>query len=261
MGPAAKAVRVLGSELASRDKLRYLLRRPMERCRLAGGGVVRLRPGTTDARVFDEIFIERVYARALEAAPWPVRTIADLGANIGLSVVELLRRFPRARAVAVEPDAGNFALLQENLRSAGVSDRCLAMRAFVGASEGCAGLVDSGNGAWGMRMGAPAARGIPVMTLPQIAARAAMEEISLVKCDIEGSERDLFAGLAAWEPLVRCVILELHADLYPIAEFEAALDASTYEWTIQGRVSEDSPISVLGLVRGRARAFSIRRSS
>lgn len=85
----------------------------MERYRLAGGGVVRLRPGTTDAKVFDEIFIERVYARALEAAPCPTRTIADLGANIGLSVIELLRRFPRARAVAVEPDASNVALLKE----------------------------------------------------------------------------------------------------------------------------------------------------
>ncbi len=250
----SKAARVLSSALAPADKFRYLrhafTRRPASHYRLSGGGAITLRPGTTDIKVFDEVFIDRVYAAPLATGPRDVRTIVDLGANIGLSAIALLRAFPEARAVAVEPDPGNFRVLEENLRSSGLSGRCRALHAFAGANPGVAELVDSGNGAWGMRMGPPSPDGIPVMTLAGIARHAGMGAISLLKCDIEGAERHLFTDLAHWDELVRYVVLELHTDLFPVEEFEAALGASTYDWTIHGLISDRSPLSVIGLERG-----------
>lgn len=245
---------MLRSPLAPPDKVRYLrdalFDRPSSSYCLAGGGAVRLRPGTTDRKVFDEVLIDRVYAPALSPLPRGLLTIVDLGANIGLSTIALLREFPLARAVAVEPDPGNFQLLEENLRAAGLEDRCCTIQGFVGAAAGFAELVDSGNGAWGMRMGARTAGGIPVMTLAEIAEVAGMSEVALLKCDIEGAERELFAGIRGWDALVRYVVLELHADLFPAAVFEASLEDSAFEWTIHGLISDRSPLSVLGLERG-----------
>ena len=110
-----------------------------------------LREGPTDRQVFEEVFVERVYVPYLAMTPDPTRGgIVDLGANIGLSAVFLARAFPRAPMVAVEPDAGNFAVLLENLRSCGFASRCTALQAFAGAERGFAELQDSGNGAWGM---------------------------------------------------------------------------------------------------------------
>ena len=57
-------------------------------------------------------------------------TLIDLGANVGLSAVALARCLQADRVVAVEPDASNYALLVENLRSTGLADRCVSVRAF-----------------------------------------------------------------------------------------------------------------------------------
>jgi hypothetical protein len=48
---------------------------------------VALRRDTTDAKAFDEIFIERVYASGLAALPGNLRhiTLIDLGAYTGLA--------------------------------------------------------------------------------------------------------------------------------------------------------------------------------
>ena len=48
-----------------------------------------LRKGTTDFKVFDEIFVERAYAPCVAALPRNLGRVAliDLGANIGLSAL------------------------------------------------------------------------------------------------------------------------------------------------------------------------------
>lgn len=213
-----------------------------------------LRPGTTDRKVFDEVFIDQIYApalRCLEGIRQP--TIVDLGANIGLSTVFFLNALPAATATAVEPDPGNFDLLRENLYRTGVDIRSHAVRAFAGGKAGFAELLDSGNGAWGMRMGPPSAKGTPVMPLAAIARQAGMGRISLLKCDIEGAERELFEDLAGWEDLVEYVVLELHADLFPVHEFLACLAESRYHWTLHGAISENGPLSVVVLERAGPR--------
>jgi len=66
------------------------------------------------------------------------------------SAIALARQLRPNGIVAVEPDPANFALLQQNLRLAGLTERCKAIQAFAGAERGFAELIDSGNGAWGI---------------------------------------------------------------------------------------------------------------
>jgi len=95
--------------------------------------------------------VERVYAPGLAAAP--DNTLIDLGAYTGLSALFVARELAVDEIIAVEPVPENFRLLAENLRTTGLMSRSTAIRAFAGAEHAFAEVRDSGNGAWGMRMG------------------------------------------------------------------------------------------------------------
>jgi FkbM family methyltransferase len=258
---ARKLRRIAASDLVNSDKLRYVLhavgrRSPALRYRLRGGLPVVLRKGTTDSKLFDEIFIEQAYAPCVSALPanlGPV-TLIDLGANIGLSVLYIARELG-ARAlevveiIAVEPDPDNFRLLSENLQRAGLANRSIAVRAFAGAERGFAELHDSGNGAWGMRMGAFSDSGTPVLPLAEIAGVAKTSAPLVLKCDIEGGERQLFLHIRDWDHLIHYIFLELHTEFLSAEELFACLKLSRFQWTVHGAAPADASIALLLLVR------------
>jgi FkbM family methyltransferase len=253
-------VRKLGliarSELAGIDKVRYTLNASgrgagLVTYRLRDGASVALRQGTTDTKVFDEIFVERIYAPCVAGLPANLGplTLIDLGANIGISVLFLSRVLEVADIIAVEPDPDSFRLLSENLRRAGLADRSIALRAFAGADHGFAELLDSGNGACGMRMGALSESGIPVLPLQEIAASMKTSVPTVLKCDIEGGERQLFQHLRDWEHLVRYIILELHTEFLPVAELLVCLRAAHFQWAVHECPPEGASIAMLLLER------------
>src|ERR1700730_13048715 len=151
LGRIARKLRLIAaSDLVTGDKLRYLLNtanRGAGVCtfRLRGGvnrlvTSVALRGGTTDPKVFGEIFVERAYEPCVAALPDHLGrvTLIDLGANIGLSVLFLVRALNVGEVIAVEPDPDNFRQLSENLRRAAVANRATAIRAIAGAEPGFA---------------------------------------------------------------------------------------------------------------------------
>jgi FkbM family methyltransferase len=257
---ARKLWRIAVSDLVNRDKLRYVLNlaaqgTAVSTYRLRGGVSVRLRMGTTDSKVFDEIFLERVYARCLAALPVPLGPVSviDLGANIGLSALFFARELAVNEIIAVEPDPDNFRMLSENLRRTGLADRSTAVRAFAGAGRAFAQLNDSGNGAWGMRMGPISGTGTPVLPLAEIAGIAKTSAPLLLKCDIEGAERQLFRHIHDWGHLIRYIVLELHTEFLPVEEMLTCLAASGFDWTIHGTPPAGASIAVLLLERGERR--------
>jgi len=264
---------IAASDLVTCDKLRYVLnyfgrslpvavrKAPQnhERQRVAsgltyrlqGGVSITLRRGTTDSKVFDEIFVERAYAPCVAGLPANLGPVAliDLGANIGLSVLFLSRALEVAEIIAVEPDPGNFRLLSENLRRTGLAARATAIRAFAGAEPAFAELHDSGNGAWGMRMGPLSNSGIPVLPLAEIAGVAKTGAPIVLKCDIEGGEKQLFLHIRDWEHLIRYILLELHTEFLPVEELLACLRSSNFQWTVHGSLLDEASIALLLLER------------
>jgi len=256
-----KLRRLFRSDLLWRDQAAYLFDEAWDRLtglsgtgvrryRLRGGGAVSLRCGSTDRKVFDEIFLEQIYAPGvalLPAASAPT-ILVDLGANIGLSTVYLARRLNLTAVVAVEPCPENFRMLVENTQT--LAGRCNALNAFAGAERGFANLVDAGFGAWGLRMGAASSGGTPVLPLAEILPDVPGARI-LLKCDIEGSERHLFRAMRDWEHLVDFIILELHTEFFTAAELESSLEESGYQWTRHGNVPADAVLCVIGLERAQ----------
>jgi len=251
---------IASSDLSFGSKLRYVLNAAGQRAggstyKLRGGISVALRKGTTDPKVFDEIFVERAYGSCLAALPADLGrvTVIDLGANIGLSALFLARALDVDKIIAVEPDPDNFQILSENLRRTGLASRCTAVRAFAGADHGFAELHDSGNGAWGMRMGPPSAAGTLVLPLAEIAGIAKTGATVILKCDIEGAERQLFLHIRDWEHLVHYIFLELHTEFLLVGEMLACLESSGYRWSVQGTPPAGGSIAMLLLERGDRR--------
>jgi FkbM family methyltransferase len=262
----ARKLRLIArSELVGIDKIRYILNESnasgdgagLVTYRLRGGArhaatAVALRKGTTDSKVFDEIFVERAYAPCVAGLPANLGmvTLIDLGANIGLSVLFLARALKVIEIIAVEPDPDNFRMLSENLRRAGLANRSIALRAFAGVETACAELLDPGNGAWGKRMGVLADTGIPVLPLAEIASTAKTNTTLVLKCDIEGGEQQLFLHIRDWEDLICYVFLELHTEFLSVDQLLACLDSSSFRWTVHGTQPPAASIALLLLERG-----------
>ena len=256
------------SDLAWFDRVFYLLDHAWDRYtglpgtgvrryRLRGGGAVFLRCGSTDRKVFDEVFLEQIYAASLDPLPsdGAPMVLVDLGANIGLSTVYLARRMNLTRIVAVEPCPGNFRMLVENTleNTQGLAGCCTVVQAFAGAERGFANLVDAGFGAWGMRMGAASTWGTPVLPLAEIVPDAPGARV-LLKCDIEGSERHLFRSLRDWENIVDFIILELHTEFFTAAELDRCLEESGYYWIRHGTIAQGALLAVVALERARRKS-------
>ena len=109
--------------------------------------VVRL--GTSDFAP-STIFLRQDYARVIARLVPPVRTIVDLGANIGLSVRLWQDAFAGARIVAVEPDAGNMDICRDNVALGGGTGVVLVEAAVAGSARLVA--LDRSRGEWAFRM-------------------------------------------------------------------------------------------------------------
>lgn len=173
------------------------------------------RGGTSDLSVFYQIFVEREYACLDDARG--VKFIVDCGANVGYSSAYLLNRFPEARLIAVEPDADNFRMLEINL--APYRERCTLIQSGVWS---CAtGLVVSpvrqGSGdEWGItvRQCLPGeAAMVDAVDLGSLLRDSGEARISILKIDIEGSEREVFASnVDGWIDRFDNLVIELHGD-------------------------------------------------
>ncbi len=83
------------------------------RLRALGGGAVACRPGSSDYCVFYDAFYQGHHAPPADLER--VRTILDLGANVGATMLEMAARLPAARILGVELDRANWELCRRNL--------------------------------------------------------------------------------------------------------------------------------------------------
>lgn len=196
---------------------------PVVRLRLASDArPLAIRLLTTDVRVVKEVLVRREYDDLLvpldAALPQAGQTplIIDLGSNIGCSLRVWQRRWPGARIIAVEPDAGNADLCEANATGLGTGS-VRVVRACIADQPGEVELSHAA-GAWGVRMQAASvgthAPRVPAITLDQLLERCAdisgNAPIDLLKCDIEGAEALVFGHAGPWLARVQRLVVEVH---------------------------------------------------
>lgn len=170
------------------------------------GGAVRLRSHTTDISVYNELVVGNSYQSVVGLLD-DVRTIVDLGANTGLAARWLEARLHPARLVCVEPFPSNYEVLESNL--AAVSADVRSYRACIGGRERRVGLTTD-NGEFAVRLDDDGDGDTDVITMAHLISDAEIEDIDLLKCDIEGAEWELFEHCSDWIDQVGVAVVECH---------------------------------------------------
>jgi FkbM family methyltransferase len=213
-----KSLRNLGFLNTVALKAAHLRLRSLPKGRLVGlraphVGTVMCRAQTSDLGVFRQIFIDREY-RCLDDVREP-GLIIDCGANVGYASAYFLGHFPRAQLIAVEPDAGNFAVLRNNL--APYSNRATLIQSGVWSTE--TGLMMSeepfaDGREWSYTVRPSMSGEVPVMQAVDIGSllrNSGFDRIAILKIDIEGAEREVFrTNYQSWIGKVDRLVIELH---------------------------------------------------
>ncbi|WP_437274526.1 FkbM family methyltransferase [Sorangium sp. So ce375] len=177
-----------------------------------------LRMPSTDVETFEQVFIQEDYAFDVRTAP---TTIVDAGANIGLASLYFANRFPGSRIIAIEPEDGNFELLERNVAP---YKNITPVHGALWHENKKINLVDPHLGEWGFMTQSADDAGeklgetrheVQGMTIDAIMKDHGIEHIDILKMDIEGAEREIFSGPSPWLGKVDALIVELHERMKP----------------------------------------------
>ncbi|MEQ9400305.1 MAG: FkbM family methyltransferase [Longimicrobiales bacterium] len=179
------------------------------------GNLLYYRPYTSDLEAYRQIFIEAEFAPVGDLTG--ATTMIDGGGYVGFSSAWFLARNPDLRAVVLEPDPNNFAVLQRNL--APYADRVALFNAGVWSHE-CrlkpsSDIFRDGH-EWtrSFEEASPGEEGaVEAMSIPRAIERLGGDRLSILKLDIEGAETVVFRhGADSWIDRVDLLVCELHHD-------------------------------------------------
>lgn len=196
----------------------YILQRASGRrqltARLKGSNIeIHLRNDPYDTQIFTQIFVRNELDIGYLRAP---RTIIDGGANIGLATLYLKMKYPDAKIVAIEPEPANFDLLVRNTK--GLRD-VVCLQNGIWNKSCRLQIIDNGDGNSSfvtreLSDGEAGENVVNAITLEDAMKRAGLDDIDLVKLDIEGSEKQVFeSGYEGWLARAHNVIVEIHPHL------------------------------------------------
>jgi FkbM family methyltransferase len=166
-----------------------------------------------------------------------IRTILDVGANIGQTATYWRLRFPAARIGAVEMMPDNVARIERQASLNGWNFRILQVAATDMAGTVPVRLSDANSrNRLEIIVETSAVRdklqdktiNVPALPLAAIMDRLGFAAVDLMKVDIEGAEVNLLRDLPNWAPRVRTLIMEIH-DNVDAAWARRALEQAGYE--------------------------------
>ena len=173
---------------------------------------IRCRYGSTDFKVFNQIFFQNEYGPL--SVPAEARLILDCGAYVGYSTMYFLARYPNAHVIAVEADSRNYALLKQNLTR--YETRVTIVNAGLWSHRTSLKIRKGVRGEWSTNVHECLDGEQPDLEatdIPSLLAGREGQRIDLLKMDIEGAERVVFGNhFGSWIDLVDTFVIELHGD-------------------------------------------------
>ncbi len=174
------------------------------------GEPIYLRISSSDASVYNQVFCEGAYTFSTHTEP---SLIVDAGANIGLATRCMNASFPQAQFVCIEPDSGNFQMLQRNLPK---SRRITNLHCALWNNSEQLAVIDSGFGNWGFRTESISAPTMGKQTIGTVTIHDIIREyghISILKIDIEGAEIEALSEVESWQEHCDSIIVEFHPSI------------------------------------------------
>ena len=186
---------------------------------------------TSDEIVGKEILEGGKYALPIE--DFQPKVIIDCGANIGYSTLYYANTYPDAQIYAIEPEKFNFKFLRYNTL---FYDNIHLTKAAVWGKEASVRLEETELGASGYMADETSAddpNAIKTTTLGKLIYENGINEIDLLKIDVEGAEKEIFGaeGVDDWLGKVKVLSLVIHDELKSGASFAVFKAISKYKWT------------------------------
>ena len=206
-----KDIRTFGPNILKADAGRWMGSSEVT-AKLRDIGVISLRPLDSDLDTFRQVYqqrqykvampdqrerLHRYYEQLLELGVVPV--IIDAGANVGAAALWFSTTYPRARIVAIEPDAASAARCRFNTVS---RSNVTVVEGAIGGTPGRVAVVKSEK-SWA------------IITERTDAQAGKPSALFIVKVDIEGFEADLFETGTEWISETAAVYIEVHDWLFP----------------------------------------------
>lgn len=134
-------------------------------------------------------------------------TIVDVGAHIGMASILFALKYPKARIIAVEPEASNFAAL---VRNTSPYNAITAIRAALWREDGEVALGPSNAHPKGaFQIIDNGQQRVRAITMDTLMRETGIGAIDLLKVDIEGAEKEVFES-CGWIRDVQVIAIELH---------------------------------------------------
>ena len=167
-----------------------------------------LRHNTSDVKTFDKIFLEDEYDFDPEHSP---KVIIDAGANIGAASIYFAAKYPNAQIISLEPEKSNFNILVKNSKKY-KNIYCLN-KALWHTQEPLyiknpeankeSFEIQQQNLSHGMDF-------IEGISINKLMANFKINQIDILKIDIEGSEKEVFSQSTEWLEKVGLIFIEFH---------------------------------------------------
>ena len=171
-----------------------------------------LRRHTTDTLVFREVFLFRSYDLSL---PQP-KVVIDGGANIGLTSIFLVHKFPAAKIFSVEPSDGNFKVLVKNTKP---YPQIIPIHSALWNKDATLKIKNENENQWAYTVEeceASNPHAFKATLITSLMNDYNIERIDILKLDVEGAEKEIFSmDFDFWMRRTRYILLELHDWLKP----------------------------------------------
>lgn len=176
-----------------------------------------------------------------------VKTIVDLGAHIGLTSLYFKSLFPEAQIFSIEPVPGNFKLLKKNCETNGFH-WTLISKCIGSENKKVKFSLDALSNQYSLTRNVSKKEGesnfieIEMITMNDIIREFNINQIDILKVDIEGAEAELFAQCESWISKIRLIIIEVHPTLVDYKKLIENITSKGFHYFKPGTFSSYSDV-------------------
>jgi len=181
-----------------------------------------LRYNGDDFAILRGTFMSKVYDMNIGE----VKTIIDAGSHIGCVAIYYAKKYPGAKILCFEPDHESymnsminayFNKVDLDIWNCGISDKTGVVKFNKNVRNPSYSLVDE-NGT----------ETIAVTSLDEVIADKELEQIDILKLDIEGHEPQAFVGMANSKDKIKHILLENHSAYYSLEKIKEVIEENGY---------------------------------
>ena len=192
----------------------------------------------SDFEVFREVFIKKEYELATSVE---VRTIIDVGGNVGYSAAFFFLQYPTAQIYTLEPVGESFQRLEEvciqnerlHLLKIAISETNGSVKVYKGKSLASSSLMQ--------RTPADTIEEVEGRTFSHFLEKENLKNVDLLKIDAEGAEEFILKDPSIKN--VSIIVGEIHEDL--IGKDASTVVSSLREWGFSAELKRETSKRVL----------------